>query len=370
MSLKILTVVGARPQFVKAAVISRAIRRESGIHEILVHTGQHFDANMSDVFFEEMEIPKPDYLLGIHGLSHGAMTGRMLEEIEKVLQKEKPDYLLVYGDTNSTLAAALAAKKLHIPIVHVEAGVRNFDETMPEEINRYLVDRLAALNFCCTDLGVENLTREGFFTGKINSEVFNCGDVMCDAAFFYAEKASRQSRILETLQLIGKDFIICTVHRANNTDEPERLRALVEFLNEVNKELPIVLPLHPRTRSRIQSQGLTTRFTIIDPVGYLDMIMLEKQARYVFTDSGGVVREAYFFHKPSLFFLEQPVWPELVDGGYCINVAPKAGELQAGYQKLIQLKPDFHTAIYGDGSAGDKILSRILSHHARNASRN
>lgn len=359
--MKLLTVVGARPQFVKAAVLSRNIKKHSNIEDIIVHTGQHFDKNMSDIFFDEMEIPKPNYFLGISGLTHGAMTGRMLEEIEKLLVNEKPDFLIVYGDTNSTLAAALAAKKIGVKTVHIEAGVRNFDESMPEEINRYLVDRLAELNFCCTDLGVENLRTEGYFSGNITSKVFNCGDVMYDAALFYEEKSDKASSIISDLGLKGKEYIIATIHRASNTDSPEILKNIVEAFNTLNETTEVVLPIHPRTRQKIKDYGLTTNFTCIDPVGYLDMVQLLKHSKYVLTDSGGVVREAYFFGKPSLLLLERPLWPELVEEGFCLNTLPEYQGIIKGFDEIKKMNPDFSKKLYGDGNAGEKILATIIN---------
>lgn len=360
--MKLLTVVGARPQFVKAAVISRAIKKYPDMREVLVHTGQHYDANMSDVFFDEMEIPKPDYFLGINGLSHGAMTGRMIEEIEKLLIAEKPDYLVVYGDTNSTLAAGLAAKKLGIKTVHIEAGVRNYDELMPEEVNRYLVDRLSALNFCCTRLGVENLRKEGYQTDSIPAKVYDYGDVMYDAVLHYEKKAARDSRALDNLDLRGKDFILCTVHRASNTDDPAVLGGIVAALNAINRETPIVLPIHPRTRGKMASFGITAEFKLIDPVGYLDMIVLTRHCKYVVTDSGGVVREAFFLKKPSLFLLDKPVWPELVEDGFCLNTVPVEARILETFRQLKTLFPDFSKQLYGDGHAGEKIVAEIRRH--------
>lgn len=365
--MKIVTIVGARPQFVKAAVLSRVIKLHKDITEILVHTGQHFDENMSDLFFTEMDIPRPDYFLGINGLSHGAMTGRMIEEIEKLLIKEEPDYLVVFGDTNSTLAAGIAAKKLSIKTIHIEAGVRNFDDYMPEEINRYLVDRLAELNFCCSSLGIENLTKEGFGSEMINSSIYNYGDVMYDAALFYEKKSDENSTILETLRLKGKDFVICTVHRASNTDDPKILGEIVRALNVINKETPVILPLHPRTRKKISDYNLYPEFTVIDPIGYFDMIQLIKNAKYVITDSGGVVREAYFFKRPSLLLLEKPLWPELVAHDYCLNAEPKEDLIVAAYSKLDTTNKDYDTFLFGDGHAGEKILNQIIAHYEQHS---
>jgi UDP-GlcNAc3NAcA epimerase len=363
--MKIVTVVGARPQFVKAAVLSRAIKSHPNIQDIIVHTGQHFDANMSDVFFEEMEIPRPNYFLGINGLGHGAMTGRMLEEIEKLLLVEKPDYVVVYGDTNSTLAAVLAAKKLGISPIHIEAGVRNFDEYMPEEINRYLVDRMAEMNFCCSGLCVDNLEKEGYKSGMMNTEIYNYGDVMYDAALYYEKRSDATSTIISTLGLTGKDYVACTVHRANNTDDPKILSGIVSALNTINEQIPVVLPLHPRTRAKMNDYGLKANFTIIDPVGYFDMLQLVKHAKYVITDSGGVVREAYFLGKPSLQLLDKPVWPELMEHGYCINTLPEEKLIIEGFAKLDGTNKDFSTRLFGDGNAGEKILNEIINHYQR-----
>jgi len=361
--MKLLTVVGARPQFVKAAVLSRAMKAQASVTDVIVHTGQHFDTNMSDVFFEEMDIPKPQYFLDINGLSHGAMTGRMLEEIEKLLIIEKPDYLIVYGDTNSTLAAALAAKKIKVKIVHIEAGVRNYDEHMPEEINRYLVDRLAEINFCCTSTGMDNLIEEGFDNPKMNREMHNYGDVMYDAAMYYDKKSGEMSNIMNRLNLTGKDYTLCTVHRASNTDTAEALGKIVRALNTINKQTPVLLPIHPRTRAKIDEYGLVPEFTIIDPIGYFDMIQLIKNSVNIITDSGGVVREAYFFQKPSLLLLENQLWPELSAHNYCLVTLPEENNIIACFNQLDTLNKDFTTQIFGDGTAGEKILKQIMLHY-------
>lgn len=358
--IKILNVVGARPQFVKAAVISREIEKYDNIEEIIVHTGQHFDKNMSDIFFEEMQIPKPHYNLDINGLGHGAMTGRMLVDIEDLLVKECPDFVVVYGDTNSTLAAAIAAKKIGISVVHIEAGVRNFDENMPEEVNRYLVDRVSDLNFACTWLGMENLEIEGYGSNNIPSLYYNYGDVMYDAALFYEAKSTLNSKILKNLGLTSNDYAVCTIHRASNTDNKEILGAIISELNKINENLPIVLPIHPRTRLKIKEYGFECTFLCIDPVGYFDMLQLIKNSRFVLTDSGGVVREAYFFEKQSLLFLEKPLWPELVIDKACLNASPSGNEISIIFRQLSETKPDFTKKIYGEGNAGSKIVTEIL----------
>src|SRR5690554_5722354 len=288
---KILTIIGARPQFIKASVVSRAIQQAEGIEEIILHTGQHFDANMSDVFFNQLGIPKPDVQLDIHGGSHGEMTGRMLVEIERALLEHKPDRVLVYGDTNSTLAGALAAAKLHIPVAHVEAGLRSFNMDMPEEINRILTDQISDMLFCPTTTAVNNLKNEGFGSKPVN--VMQVGDVMQDAALLFASKA-----VAPAGGDLPEKFVLATLHRAENTDNPERLANIVEALNDIHaKQSSVVLPLHPRTRKLIAEQGLSLDVHIIDPVGYFEMVWLLDHCDLVLTDSGGVQKEAFFFGK-------------------------------------------------------------------------
>ena len=285
-----MTIVGARPQFVKAAAMSREFASRQGIEEILVHTGQHFDANMSEVFFTEMEIPRPNYNLDVHSLSHGAMTGRMLEGIEDLIEKEKPDVVLVYGDTNSTIAGALAARKLHVPVCHIEAGLRSFNMKMPEEVNRILTDRISDVLYCPTDAAIANLSNEGF--DRFNCEVVKVGDVMQDAAIFYAQKSKERS----TLNL-EPGFVLCTLHRAENTDDPARLKSIVAALESIHEESEVILPLHPRTKKKLEDYGMNSSLHIIDPVGYFDMIELLKKCKMVMTDSGGLQKEAFFFGK-------------------------------------------------------------------------
>lgn len=354
---KILTVVGARPQFVKAATLSRQFQL-LGVQEVLVHTGQHFDANMSEVFFEEMEIPRPAYNLDIHGMGHGAMTGRMLEGIEEILLKEKPDALLVYGDTNSTLAGALAASKLHIPVIHVEAGLRSFNMQMPEEVNRILTDRISSILFCPTQAALQNLKDEGFDAMPI--EIHQSGDVMQDAAMFYARKAEEKSDILDKHQL-GK-FILATIHRQENTDDPEKLRAIVEALNEIHHHTPVVVPLHPRTRQILAKNNLTPDFLTIDPVGYFDMIMLLKSCEMVMTDSGGVQKEAFFFAKKCITLREQTEWVELVENGFNTLAGSDKNTIIAAYQNALTQTPDFSINLYGNGVAAETIANTIKSY--------
>jgi UDP-GlcNAc3NAcA epimerase len=354
--MKILTIIGARPQFIKAAVISRVIKNYPEIQEIIVHTGQHFDENMSDIFFEEMDIPKPDYNLNINGLSHGAMTGQMLEKIEEVLLKEQPDWVLVYGDTNSTLAGTLAAAKLHIKLAHVEAGLRSFNLQMPEEINRILTDRISNLLFCPTEQAMENLKREGF--EHFPCKVINVGDVMQDAALFYSEKAKKpQAKIPD-------NFILATVHRAENTDDAAKLTNIFNALEELAKQHNVVLPLHPRTRQRLQQilySFKRSAITFIDPVGYLEMIYLLKNSKLVMTDSGGLQKEAYFFRKPALTLRQETEWVELVQHGFNKIVgSDKTQIVENAELMLTRTDFDFDMNLYGNGKAGERIVDSLV----------
>ena len=306
--MKILTIVGARPQFVKAAVVSRVIRERSGIEELLVHTGQHFDANMSDVFFQEMNIPHPAINLDINSMSHGAMTARMMEKLEEVAIREKPDLFLIYGDTNSTLAGALVASKLHIPIGHVEAGLRSFNMKMPEEINRIVSDRVSKWLFCPTQTAVDNLHREGY--DNFQSQISLSGDVMYDAALNYS---SRLDEVPSKVEMPDKPNALVTLHREENTNDEGTLRRLVSILENMDEE--VVLPLHPRTRKKLEGFGITPRIKTIAPVGYYDMIRLLKNCSFVLTDSGGLQKEAFIFEKFCITLREQTEWVELVDNG-------------------------------------------------------
>lgn len=356
--MKLLTIIGARPQFVKAAALSREIKKHTQLQEIIVHTGQHFDANMSDIFFEEMEIPKPHYNLNINGLSHGAMTGQMLEKLEEVMLSEKPDVVLVYGDTNSTIAGALAAKKLHIKVAHVEAGLRSFNMQMPEEINRILTDRISDWLFCPTDTAINNLNNEGY--KNIQCKVVKTGDVMEDAAFFYAKKASEKSTIINQLNLTEKPFILATIHRAENTDNSTHLKGIIDALNKLHEVQPVIVPLHPRTKKLIEQHQLQANFTIVEPLGYFDMIMLLQNCSLVITDSGGLQKEAYFFGKFCVTTREQTEWVELVENGYNSIAGTNT-------EKIIQLAQNALSAsfpqkinLYGNGSACENICSALL----------
>ena len=351
---KIITVVGARPQFVKAATLSRQFQI-LGVDEKILHTGQHFDANMSEVFFEEMEIPKPAYQLDIHGVGHGAMTGRMLEGIEKILLKEKPDGLLVYGDTNSTLAGAMAAAKLHIPVIHIEAGLRSFNMQMPEEINRILTDRISNYLFCPTDTAVNNLKKEGF--DNFDIQIIKNGDVMQDAALFYAEKAKEKSQIISQLNL--SRFVLSTIHRQENTDNPENLCEIVEALNLIHKDTPVVVPIHPRTKNILKKEKIDTHFHTIDPVGYFDMIALLQNCDMVLTDSGGVQKEAFFFGKQCVTMREQTEWVELVDNGFNILSGSNKEKIISAYEASKGKNLDFSMNLYGQGEAAKIAAEKI-----------
>lgn len=352
--MKILTVIGARPQFIKAATISRVVGNTEGVSEVIVHTGQHFDANMSDIFFEEMEIPKPNYHFAINGLGHGAMTGQMLEKIEEVIIKEKPDWVLVYGDTNSTIAGALAASKLHVKVAHVEAGLRSFNMRMPEEQNRILTDRISSVLFCPTEQAVENLHAEGYKNIKI--DIQNVGDVMYDAATFYAQKSKDKA----SLAPIEGDFVLVTCHRAENTDDPNRLKAIVESLNEINKSVKVVLPIHPRTKKVMENLGLSFEFETIAPVGYFDMVELLKSCKFVMTDSGGLQKEAYFFDKPCLTMRDETEWVELVKNGVNTLVGADKDKILSSFDSIMSKEVTFPKGLYGDANAAQKIVDYLL----------
>jgi UDP-GlcNAc3NAcA epimerase len=350
---KIVTIIGARPQFVKAAVVSRAFKARRNIKEVLVHTGQHHDASMSDVFFEEMHIPKPDYHLGVTGLSHGAMTGRMLEKIEEVLQKEKPDWVLVYGDTNSTLAGALAAAKLHISVAHVEAGLRSFNMKMPEEVNRILTDRVSTLLFCPSDAAVKNLRSEGVTTGVIRT-----GDVMADALYYYQKLASFEAKLFKVPP--AYQYALATLHRAENTDDPIRLKKIISALEIVSADTPVYLPLHPRTKAKFKDLGLNPQINIIDPVGYYDMLQLLKGCSIVLTDSGGLQKEAYLSQKPCVTFRDETEWVELVEMGVNKVVGTETDAIVSAVNDFKKSITKFPEALYGDGKAGEKIVEAML----------
>lgn len=360
--MKILTVLGARPQFIKASVVSVAIAGQVGMHEVLVHTGQHFDANMSDVFFSELGMARPQHHLAIHGGGHGDMTGRMLIEVEKVMQAERPDAVLIYGDTNSTLAGALAAAKLHIPVAHVEAGLRSFNMRMPEEVNRIVSDRVSHWLFAPTTEAVKHLQHEGIDAARIH----NVGDVMYDVALHHgARAAARTNGALQRLGLAKGGFVLATVHRAENTDDPARLAVIVDAFLEVCHTLPLVWPLHPRTRSVLQRVGLLDKLganaRVIDPLGYLDMVELEQSAAVIATDSGGVQKEAFFHGVPCVTLRDETEWVELVASGWNRLESPidatrvAQAILAARGHRGAEVQP------YGDGHAAERIVGSLAT---------
>jgi len=346
--MKILTVVGARPQFVKAAAVSRVVRQAHT--EVLVHTGQHYDREMSDLFFEELGIPPPDYELGVGSGGHGWQTGQMLIRLEEVLQRERPDWTLVYGDTNSTLAGALAAAKLRLPVAHVEAGLRSFNRAMPEEHNRVLTDHCSDLLFCHTEHAAQLLAREGITKG-----VKVVGDVMFDAALLFAERSREHSDILARLDLKRKQFALATLHRPYNVDDPERLAATLDALDGL--EMPVVFPVHPRTRGRLKGREMprSDRLRLIDPVGYLDMLALEQAAALILTDSGGVQKEAYFFATPCVTLRPETEWVETVEAGWNRLAWGGADAVLAAARAAWPTTPP--PPVFGDGHASEKIVA-------------
>lgn len=377
--LKIITVVGARPQIIKAAALSRTIRNIffKQIEEILIHTGQHYDANMSQVFFEELGIPEPHINLNIGSASHGKQTAMMILELEKILITEKPDYIVLFGDTNSTLAGSIAASKIHIPIVHIEAGLRSFNKNMPEEINRIVCDHASTLLFVPTETGMQNLKREGFNLGTFapfNNDhpgVFHCGDIMFDNLAHFSEMAGQNADILKKLNLNVNDFLLCTIHRENNTDNPERLNSIISAICYLEETmlLKIVFPLHPRASKSIESllsKDLYHRLNgnknihLIPPVSYLEMIMLEKNSRFILTDSGGVQKEAYFFNKPVIVARPETEWTEIIENGTGITAdadEEKIIESVKFFMKADQLK---FPNVFGDGHAAEFICRKML----------
>jgi UDP-GlcNAc3NAcA epimerase len=357
--LKLVTVIGARPQFIKASVVSHEIKKCENLDEVIVHTGQHFDSNMSEVFFEDLGMNVPAYNLNIHGDSHAVMTGRMLIEIEKVLLEEKPAAVLVYGDTNSTLAGALAASKLKIPVAHVEAGLRSFNMAMPEEINRILTDRISRWLFTPTIVAEENLLREGIDPDQIIS----VGDVMYDVALHHGARIDENGRMMEKLGLLVGEYILATVHRAENTDNPDRLVAIVDALEAMAEQATVVWPLHPRTLSVLEKGGrlkeLSVKVKLIKPVGYLDMVQLEKHATLIATDSGGVQKEAFFYEVPCVTFRDETEWEELVEMGWNRLASPSNTEaMHAAMQSAIG-SVGKKMAPYGNGDAAQKIVDRL-----------
>ena len=375
--MKLVTIIGARPQIIKAAALSRAIRNHYAdqIQEVIVHTGQHYDDNMSQVFFDELQIPRPDYNLHVGSASHGVQTARMTEGIEELLIKEQPDFIVLYGDTNSTLAGAVAAAKIHVPIVHIEAGLRSFNKSMPEEINRIVCDHCSTLLFTPTKAGLDNLKREGFpmdnngpFTIN-NPKVYHCGDIMYDNSLHFANIAEEKTDIIQHLELKGKPSILATIHRDSNTDYPERLSAIFDSLIELSKESPIVLPLHPRTakllKTNLSNEKQTLIFSsnnikLIPPVSFLEMIALERHAQLVMTDSGGVQKEAYFFKKPCIILRPETEWVEIVQTGNAILADANEGRIMQAWTHFKDNPPTMFPEIFGDGHAAEFMLDQML----------
>lgn len=354
--MKILTVVGARPQFIKSATVSRALRKHAAIQEIILHTGQHFDHGMSQVFFDEMEIDAPKYNLNIHGMQRDLMLQEMTAGIEAIIRHEQPDWVLVYGDTNSTLAGARAAKNCNVNLAHVEAGLRSFNLLMPEEHNRVESDRLADVLFVPTPTGMQNLANEGLMhSGK---EVLEVGDVMFDASLYFGEEIAHRE-VLKDMD--GTDFILCTFHRAENTDDVKRLQSIVNALNQLSEAYKIVLPLHPRTAQKMKENNLELCFSAIEPVGYLDMIALLKHCQLVVTDSGGLQKEAFFFKKNCVTLRDDTEWVELLKGGYSVLAGADSQKIITEVSEMLKRKNEFSADLFGGGKASEKIAEFFAS---------
>lgn len=362
MVRKLLTVLGARPQFVKASAVSRAFLQNEWVRELIVHTGQHYDFAMSDIFFRELGIPEPSYHLGVGGASHAVQTAGMLTGLEQVLLTEKPDIVMVYGDTNSTLAGSLAASKLHYPVVHVEAGLRSFNRQMPEELNRVVTDHLSDLLFTPTDTATTNLAREGI----PDERICQVGDVMLDATQMFLTRAEQSSDALERLRIRPGDYVLATIHRAENTDDFRQLEIIMFGLSRVAQKIPVVIPLHPRTAGVLRAHGWGgTEYPgliLISPVGYLDMLLLEKNAAVVVTDSGGVQKEAFFLETPCVTLRSETEWVELVSLGWNRLVPPSAAEVvEAGVLAAIGTRGEEGIHPYGIGQASHRISTFLES---------
>ncbi|MBL7882727.1 MAG: UDP-N-acetylglucosamine 2-epimerase (non-hydrolyzing) [Bacteroidia bacterium] len=379
--MKILTIIGARPQIIKAAALSRAIKKHfsSAISEIIVHTGQHYDENMSQVFFNELNIPSPNYNLNVGSRNHGQQTSIMINGIEEILLKEKPNCIVLYGDTNSTLAGAIAASKTQVPIIHIEAGLRSFNKSMPEEINRIMCDHASTLLFSPTQTGYQNLIKEGFKENNSapytidNPKIYHCGDIMFDNSLYFLAIAETQTNILDEYQLENNKFILATIHRNNNTDEPERLSSIFKAFMQIaiKKESTIILPLHPRT-SKLLSKNISKELyeavqknefiKIIPPASFLEMIALEKNAQLIITDSGGVQKEAFFFEKPCIILRAETEWVELVNCGAAKIADANENKIIAAYNHFLNEKQSSFPKLFGDGKAAEFIAKEILNH--------
>jgi len=379
--IKIVTIIGARPQIIKAAALSRAIKNKYSkqLKEIIVHTGQHYDANMSQVFFDELGIPAPDHNLNVGSGGHGVQTAAMITGIEEILIKEKPNAIVLYGDTNSTLAGAMAAIKIHVPVVHIEAGLRSFNKAMPEEVNRIMCDHVSSFLFSPTKTGLNNLLKEGFKNDTLppynanNPKIYHCGDVMYDNSLFFSEVAETKTTILDKLKLQKKKFILATIHRNNNTDEPKRLNALFKALNDICKDskLDVVLPLHPRTAKLLETNldkalyseiKSNAQFKICDPASFLEMVALEKNCKLVMTDSGGVQKEAFYFEKPCVILRPETEWVELVECGTAIIADANEEKIKAAFETLNKKTDLKFPKLYGNGQAAEFICSEIIKY--------
>lgn len=375
--MKIVTVIGARPQIIKAAAISRAIKQHfcEEMQEIIVHTGQHYDNNMSQVFFDELGVPQPDYNLGVGSASHGVQTARMIEGVEDILLKEKPDCLVLYGDTNSTLAGAIAASKIHVPIVHVEAGLRSFNKSMPEEINRICCDHCSTLLFSPTATGFKNLINEGFNPDNKkkytidNPGIYHCGDIMYDNSKYFATIADSKSQILERENLKGVDYVLCTIHRDNNTDQPKRLNSIFKALLAIADKTAVVMPLHPRTAKLLEHNlqkdvfekvSSNKNIRLLPPASFLDMIVLERHSKMVVTDSGGVQKEAFFFQKPCLILRSETEWKEIVECGAAVITDANEQQIVKAYGDFTDNPPHNYPEFFGNGYAAEFICKEML----------
>ncbi len=379
--IKIVTIIGARPQIIKAAALSRAIKNlfSTQIQEIIVHTGQHYDANMSQVFFDELGIPAPDYNLNVGSGSHGKQTAIMLTGIEEILIKEKPNAIVLYGDTNSTLAGGIAASKIHVPVIHIEAGLRSFSKAMPEEINRIMCDHVSTFLFSPTKTGYDNLIREGFNKDALapytadNPKIYHCGDVMYDNSLYFSDISEEKTDVISKLKLQKNKFILATIHRNNNTDEPERLNALFKSLNDISLKhsLDVVLPLHPRTakllplnlkKELFESISANPHFKIIEPASFLEMLALEKNCQLVMTDSGGVQKEAFYFEKPCVILRPETEWVELVECGAAIVADADEMKIKAAFDSLTHKLDLRFPKLYGDGKASEFICEELIKY--------
>ena len=372
---RLLTIIGARPQIIKAAAISRAVKNHyaNKIEEHILHTGQHYDANMSQVFFDELGIPQPNYNLGVGSGSHGLQTAKMISGIEEILFSNHYDGIILYGDTNSTLAGAVAASKIHVPVFHIEAGLRSFNMAMPEEINRIVCDQLSSICFAPTQTAVDNLRHEGFmdsqatFRNGLHRRVCNCGDVMYDNSIYFASIAREHTSIIQDLHLTSNAYILATIHRDNNTDNPQRLQAILKALSDISQQdnIPVILPLHPRTRKILENNSfninLPNSIRITEPASFFEINMLEQNARIVMTDSGGVQKEAFFFEKPCVILRPETEWVEIVNHGAGIIADADYQRITTAYRQLVD-HPVHFPKLFGNAHAAEKILQTILDY--------